>query len=180
MKIRLLPVLLTFFVTGGLLFGGWFAYQSLAVENPVGDIVGTIDGVEEAVVESGRDGLRVSLELNHNADLYAIYTEILEAGETEAGGRQLDIKIVDNASAELNHVWSIVLFDIAEAMDTHRYGTIPDRLAELAKATPGLTYATAMDNERIYVTLHLNDSSKYIVLPRTAASLGVWPNEQVQ
>ena len=39
MKLRLLPVVLSVIISAGVLFGGWFAYTSFAMENPLSDII---------------------------------------------------------------------------------------------------------------------------------------------
>lgn len=180
MKLRLLPVLLTFFISAAVLFGGWFTYQSMAVENPISKIARGIEGVADAQIDSGGKELNIRLELEEGADLSTIYKAIREKSEKEIGSRTLNIEIVSESSAELDRFWATALFDVAQAMDTRRYGDIPVRLKELSAGKQGLTIDTAMDEENVYVSLHMNGKSKYVVLPRTPLQVGVWPNEQVQ
>ena len=180
MKVRLLPVLLTFFVAVVVLFGGWFTYQSLAVENPTSDIVSEIDGVEHAQVESERDSLLIRVWLESDAELSTLYNKLLQQTREQAGSRTVSISIEGEVSDRLNEIWHTALFDVAEAMDTKAYGDIPERMHELEVEHSGLQTVAAMDDSYVYITLRLDGKTKYVVLPRVPDRMGVWPNEQVQ
>lgn len=180
MKLRLVPVLLTFFITAGLLFGGWFAYQSLAVENPVSRNVSGIAGVEHAAIDSTRSELVVHVTLQDSADLFDVYKQIRETTKSEIGSKKLVITIDNPSSDALERLWRSELFYMAAAMDSRDYGQIPERLAQLAAGHAGLSADSAMDDENVYITIRLDGVSKYIVLPRNSQTMGVWPGEQIQ
>jgi len=180
MKLRLLPVLLAFFISASLLFGGWFAYQSFAVENPVSEAISAIAGVEHAQIDSTRSTLRIGVTLQDSADLHTIYKKIYEQGMREIGVRKLVIEIENPSSESLDQLWSTELFAIAQAMDTRQYGEIPTRLAELSASHDGLEVKTAMDEEHVFITLRWNGEAKYVILQRKSDGLGVWAGEQVQ
>lgn len=179
MKVRLLPVLLTFLISAGLLFGGWFTYQSVAVENPINDMIDSVAGIEDASIELDRDLLLIRVRLTDEAELSTLYHSLLEQSYAIVSDRTVRLEIVDESTEALNRIWQAVLFDVAEAMDSQRYSSIPKRMQELADETPGLKAETAMDERNVYITLKHDGAAKYVVLPRNPARLGVWPVEQV-
>jgi hypothetical protein len=59
-------------------------------------------------------------------------------------------------------------------METKHYADIPAALQAKAGQVPNLKVDTEMDETNVYVRLTQGDFSKYIILPRTPAQLGVW------
>ncbi|MNI38883.1 hypothetical protein D3C73_930440 [compost metagenome] len=62
-------------------------------------------------------------------------------------------------------------------METKHYAEIPSSLDKQAAQLNGMTVATEMDNKYVYIRLTKGEYSKFILLPRVPAQLGVWPNE---
>ncbi|WP_127530710.1 hypothetical protein [Paenibacillus kobensis] len=175
MRLRIVPAILSVAVTGGLLFGGWFAYDHMAVKEPLAKAVNGLPGVvgSESSVENGT--VHVSLTLADNADLRTVYEQLAKDGQSVLNGRKLQLDVSGQAgSAELDKLWSTVLFDVAEAMETKSYSNIPAALDRLSAGHPGLKAATDMDETNVYVTLRKGEAIKYIILPRTPAMLEVW------
>ena len=148
MKLRLFPVALTFVITGGLLFGGWYAYQSLAVDNPLYGQIESIAGIDDFTLETSRDRVAIRVKLDERADLPAVWTTLHEQMKPYAGQRQLYIRVTGEASPELDRLWSTALFDVAEAMDARRYGDIPDRMLELEQAADASSMSFCPDGLR--------------------------------
>lgn len=180
MKLRLLPILITFILTFSLLFGGWFVYRSVAVENPLAQAVSSIDGVQLKDIKITASRVVIRLNAEQDISLREVYRQVAENGEQTIGKRQLDIQIVNPSSAKLDQIWSAALFDVAQAMETKHYAQIPKTMDRLMQEHAGLTAVTEMDDSNVYVRLQDGDSSKYIILPRMPATIGVWPNEQIQ
>ncbi|GFN30694.1 hypothetical protein [Paenibacillus xylaniclasticus] len=175
MRVRIVPAVLSVAVTGGLLFGGWFAYDHMAVKEPLSKAVSGLQGVvdSESNVENGT--VYVSLKLAENADLRSVYKQLTKDGQSVLKGRKLQLIVSGNTeSAELDKLWSSVLFDVAEAMETKAYSDIPEALNELTVKHAGMTASTEMDETNVYVTLRKGEAVKYIILPRTPATLEVW------
>ena len=175
MKLRLLPVLLTVFISAAAMFGGWFVYQSFAVEHPIGASIESLSDVRDVAVDSDSKELRIRLTLEEDSDLYKVYQEI----KAQVDKKPFTIEIMNESSPELDKLWSSTLFSIAEAMETSTYSTIPQTLDALQTEIPGLDYNSAMDEKNVYISLHMDGQSKYIVMPRYAHQIGVWPNEQI-
>jgi hypothetical protein len=177
MKLRLLPILVSLIITSGMLFGGWFVYHSAALVNPLTDTVRQIPGVAHAAVEIQNEAVDIELKLEPDASLRAVMERLRKEAASLTGERKLNIRVVNESSAELDEWWSLSLFDVAQAMETKRYGDIPRALSERSAQLPGLEAVTEMDEEYVYVRLRKGDDSKFVLLPRIPETLGVWPNE---
>lgn len=177
MKLRLLPVLISIIVSSAVLFGGWFLYDSVAMQNPLMDIIEQTEGVQTVELDIQNDVVIVKLQIEPEASLRQIHEKIKTDGASILGNREIKLEVTDNTSPAIEKWWSLALFDIAEAMDSKQYSNIPATLTKHAGAYTGLQASSEMDNENVYIKLSDGTNNKYIVLPRTPAQIGVWPNE---
>lgn len=177
MKLRLVPVLVSIVVTSALMFGGWFVYRGVALESPLADTLRGTDGVLAVSVNIQADTVGVKMELAPDANLHEIMRVIRESGKKAIGKRDVDVTITNRTSDEIERWWSESLFDVAEAMDHHKYGKIPELLNKRAAELPGLQIGTSMDEEYVYIRLVRGDDSKFVMLPRVPERIGVWPYE---
>ncbi|AFC29939.1 hypothetical protein [Paenibacillus mucilaginosus] len=181
MKLRLLPVILSVLVSSSLLFGGYFAYQSFAMENPLQKTVSGIKGVELVAMDLSGTSAAMEIKLEKGTSLREVYHQIQSQGGTALARKDLKLKVTNPGSARLEQWWSTALFDIAQAMETKQYAQIPATLKEKAAQADqtggAITATTEMDENYVYITLTDGEASKYIMLPRAAAKMGVWPNE---
>ena len=65
MKLRLLPVILSVIISAGVLFGGWFAYTSFAMENPLSHIISEAPGVTNSTMKLSSN--QVDIEVTFEA-----------------------------------------------------------------------------------------------------------------
>jgi len=177
MKLKVLPILIALLTSGILLFGGWFMYRSYAMENPLADLVKKNTGVEQVDTTFSNKQAIVSVKLSDQANLRQIYQSIVVDGASLVGGREVQLKVDSDSSAAIDDWWSKALFGVAQAMDTKQYADIPGLLTKEAAAVPSLQAMTEMDDVNVYIRLSDGTHSKYIILPRVPASMGVWPNE---
>lgn len=177
MKLRLLPVAISVVVSSVVLFGGWFGYHSYAMENPLMNIVQGVPGVKNAQMDLKTDEVDISLNIDSGASLRQIYDSIQKQGVSIIGKREVKLNVTNASSEELDRWWSSALFDVAQAMETKQYASIPKVLEQHKSAMPGLKVTTEMDDNYVYVQLVDGDKSKFVMLPRTAPKIGVWPNE---
>lgn len=176
-KLRLLPLILSILISSIVLFGGWFVYHSMALKNPLSQIVADLEHVEQAEVAFLNEEVIVELQLSQEASLREITHAIKSEGASIIKDRELKIEVTNSSSSELDFWWSTVLFDVAQAMETKRYGDIPKTLEHLKGNLPGLELSAEMDETNVYIHLVHQNQNKFIVLPRTPVQLGVWPNE---
>ncbi|GMK42459.1 hypothetical protein PCCS19_55190 [Paenibacillus sp. CCS19] len=177
MRIRLIPALVSVAVGVGLLFGGWYTYDQFAVKGPLEKAISKLPDVVESTSSFNNGAANVSLTLDEGANLRTVYDQLLTDGASVLKGRELKLDVTGAVSSdELDKLWSTVLFDVAQAMETKTYSQIPAALDKLAAEHAGLTVDTEMDDANVYVTLHKGEAFKYIILPRTPATMEVWNN----
>jgi hypothetical protein len=174
MKLRFIPILITVAVTSALLFGGWYFYQSSAVENPIKNVILGVQGVNQVTTNINNSQVSIDLKLNKDADLRNLYSTISKEGASLLSSRELKLNLESQTSPELDQWRSSALFEVAQAMDTKHYADIPQVLKARAQEIPGLSVMTEMDETNVYVRLTDGVNSKYIILPRTPAQMGVW------
>lgn len=80
MKLRLLPLLVSVTISATLLFGGWFAYQSFAMENPLSAIVSSTPGVEHVQTRISSEAALIELKLASGTSLREVYNRIQNEG----------------------------------------------------------------------------------------------------
>jgi hypothetical protein len=178
-KLRPLPIIITLLLSSTLLFGGWFVYRGVAMENPLTQIVNDLDHVTLRHIAITKEQVKLELEIRPDASLREIYRQIAEKGAQTIGNRRLDIRVVNDSSEKLEQVWATALFDIAQAMETKQYTEIPKTMERLERENPGLTAFSEMDDHNVYIRLTLGEHSKHVILPRIPITIGVWPNEQI-
>lgn len=174
MKLRWIPIVMTIAVSSIILFGGWFVYQSLTMKQPLHRVVQELPDVVDSQVEMNQKDVLLHLTLNKNANLRETIQYIRTEGASALGNKQLQIEVANESNETLDHWWSSVLFEVAQAMETRQYGMIPKQLAEQALQIPGLQTTAEMDEQNVYIRLVLGDDSKFIILPRHSVQLGVW------
>ncbi|SEB63178.1 hypothetical protein [Paenibacillus sp. GP183] len=177
MKLRPMPIIISVVVSAVVLFGGWFAYNSYAMEQPLTDIANKAPGVESSTTNLSSTQVLLELKLKQDANLREIVQQISKQGSTIIGQRELVVRVTGQSSPELDAWWSKALFDVAQAMETKQYANIPITLQAKAASVSGLTVDTQMDSKYVYVRINKGTSSKFIMLPRVSGKIGVWPNE---
>ncbi|MEX2460365.1 MAG: hypothetical protein WD469_03550 [Paenibacillaceae bacterium] len=173
MKLRLIPILITVAASSALLFGGWFFYHSMVMENPIKAVILGVQGVNQVTTDINSKQVSIDLDLGKDADLRNLYSTISTEGASLLRNRELKLNLESQSSPELEQWWSTALFEVAQAMDTKHYAVIPETLKNKALGMPGLAVETAMDETNVYVRLTDGENSKYIILPRTPAQMGV-------
>lgn len=175
-KSKIIPIVITACISAVLLFGGWNLYRGFAVEKPLEQLARDLPGVEAAHPVVGQSQITLELALAADANLREIYQVIKEEGKKAIGAKELQLQVNGSGNEQLNQIWSTVLFQVAEAMETRQYSQIPAALSELSAAHEGLSASTEMDESNVYITLRIGEDAKFVVLPRQPAKLGVWAN----
>ncbi|BBI33244.1 hypothetical protein [Cohnella abietis] len=178
MKIRIIPITITVALAAVILFGGWFAYRHYGVEKPLDKVANSVAGVETAKVEMSNGLVTVKVKLAPDADLGEVYRLIKKDGASEIGSKKLELAATatDKESVRLEKAWSYALFDVAEAMENHKYSGIRNTMESLSEQFAGITVHTDMDETNVYISMRDGNAAKYVILPRQPAMLGVWSN----
>lgn len=176
MKLKIVPMTLTAALTAVFLFGGWFVYRHYGVERPLDRIAADVPGVKSASSELRGGEVVVTVELKPDADLATVYNQIRKNGDRAIGSKKLELNASADVSEQLNDAWSYSLFDIAEAMETHRYSGVREAMDKLSARFPGVTAKTSIDDDNVYISIRDKEAAKFVVLPREGARQAVWPN----
>lgn len=176
MKLRLLPVVLSVIISAGVLFGGWFAYTSFAMENPLSHIISAAPGVTNSTMKFSSNQVDIEVTLKPDANLRNVVEQIKEEGASIIGKRSVNISVKNQSSEKLDQWWSKALFEVAQAMETKHYANIPITLQKYAEGVPNMKVDSEMDEHNVYIRLTDGDATKFIMLPRIS-QIGVWPNE---
>lgn len=177
MKIRVFPVLISFVISFAVLFGGYYLYQSYALQSPLNEKISNIEGVVSAETNLNDEQVVITLELEPNASLRSVMEEIEVSGGDYIKHREIQLNITNSSSESIDQWWSSMLFDVAEAMETKQYSTIPVLLKQGESEVEGLETFAEMDDQHVYVRLNKDGAERFIILPRTPAVYAGWSNE---
>lgn len=179
MKLRLVPVLITSVLSATLLFGGFFVYRHFAVQEPLQKIVSQYDGVNNSHISINRNEVTLKLDLAPGTKLRELVQYVSEEGKSVIDGRSLKLDVEQKSSKLLDEYWDKAMFSVAEAMESRKYTLIPTQLDRLKERYPqykDVIATTEIDDTNVYVSLSSGEDSKFIILPRKPATLGVWSN----
>ncbi|OAB32575.1 hypothetical protein PMSD_16475 [Paenibacillus macquariensis subsp. defensor] len=175
MKFRIMPIALTVVISGSLLFGGWFAYKQVKVQNPLQNIVTEYEGVNTAQLYITRDEVVVKLDIEPGTRLPGLVQQLKTEGKSIVGKRTLKLDVKEHTTANINEFWDKAMFPVAEAMENKRYTQIVDKLKEMEQGST-VKALTEMDDQNVYISLTDGKGSKFIILPRVPGVMGVWNN----
>ncbi|MEK4287766.1 hypothetical protein [Paenibacillus sp. FSL P4-0502] len=179
MKLRLVPVLITSLLSATLLFGGFFLYRQFAMQEPLQKIVSQYEGVNDFHISINRNEVTLKLDLQPGTKLRELVQYVSKEGKSMIDGRTLKLDVEQNSSELLDEYWDKAMFSVAEAMESRKYTLIPTELDGLKAQYPqykNVIASTEIDDNNVYVSLSNGKESKFIILPRKPATLGVWNN----
>lgn len=174
MKLRPIPIAISVFVTATLLFGGWFVYRQVAMFKPIEKLVSAYEGVNNVQIDINPNEVTLNLDLEPQTNVRGLVELINTDGSQYIKGKKLKLDVKNHSTEELDEFWSSALFTVAEAMETRQYTQIPEKLQKMSDGNIQVDYD--MDDENVYVSLSDGEASKFIILPRQPATMGVWPN----
>lgn len=149
-----------------ILFGGWYLYQTISIKNPINEAVSSIEGIKVTNLDIDKNNVNLSINL-YDVDNFQVTYELIEETVTPyLQNRSLNIEIVNNGNESLNYAWSKSYFYIAEAIDNKEYSLIPQAIDNMEKEYNLDRAGYTMDETNIYIDLHQDDASLYIVIPR--------------
>ncbi|MFD2371723.1 hypothetical protein ACFSO0_17510 [Brevibacillus sp. GCM10020057] len=152
--------------TLALLFGGWFLYQKIEIEEPIRTEIGQLQSASLTHLDVGKDKIEIDLKVTKPKAFPQDFRHLQETTASLSAGKQVEIR-VDNQSRSLKDVWNNGQFVFTEAIELHQYSRIP-QLVEQWKAEHQLDDASAlMDDTNIYVYLKKGSEDFYTIVPRS-------------
>lgn len=121
----------------------------------------------------------MKLDLQPGTNLRDLVSYVSKEGKSVIEGRKLKLDVEQNSSELLDDYWDKAMFSVAEAMESRKYTIIPtelDRLKQQNTEFKDVIASTDIDDNNVYVSLSNGKESKFIILPRKPATLGVWNN----
>ena len=94
MKIRPLPIFLSFLFTGFLLFGGWYTYQDQFVKKPIRDEVAKMKDVTLKSVSVGKDTVILEVAFNQPKQFKTSFLSIQQIAKEQSGGKKVTLNII--------------------------------------------------------------------------------------
>jgi len=152
--------------TLALLFGGWFLYQKIEIEEPIRAEIGQLQSASVTHLTVGKDKIEIDLKVTKPEAFPQEYRHLQELTASLSAGKQVEIQ-VENQAQNLKDIWANGQFVFTEAIELHQYSRIP-QLVEQWKAEHQLDDASAlMDDTNIYVYLKKGAEDFYTIVPRT-------------
>lgn len=176
MKLRAVPIVVAAALAAMLLFGGWFINRQLTVQSPLEQLVTQYPGVTSAQIDIKQNQVLLKLDLKPQTDVAGLVSKVNKEGQSMIGSRTLKLDIADHSNESLNKWWSDAMFPVAEAMESKKYTEIPTTVNHMKKISSQVEADTDMDSNNVYIYLSEGKATKYIILPRVAQGMGVWPN----
>ncbi|MGG1659698.1 hypothetical protein [Brevibacillus sp. NRS-1366] len=166
MQLKKSTIGLSLLATLALLFGGWFLYQKMEIEEPIRTEVGQLQSATLDHLNISKDKIQIDLKVTKPETFPQEYRDLVEKTSKFAGDKEVVIG-VNNQSQAMSDIWKNGQFVFTEAIDLHQYSRIPQMVAEW-KASNKLDAASAlMDDENIYVYLKKGTEDFYTIVPRS-------------
>ncbi|MFP3388032.1 hypothetical protein [Brevibacillus sp. SIMBA_040] len=166
MQLKKSAIGLSLLATLVLLFGGWFLYQKMEIEEPIRTEVGQIHSATLGQLNIGKDKIEIDLKVTKPENFPQEYRELVANTSKLAGDKEVEIRVV-NQSQAMDDIWKNGQFLFTEAIDLHQYSRIPQMVSEW-KADNKLDEATAlMDDANIYVYMKKGTEDFYTIVPRS-------------
>ena len=89
MKLRIVPIVLTVVISASVLFGGWFLYRQMALQNPLANVVSQYDGVKDSHIDIKQNTVTLNLDLAPDTNLQGLVQHIKKEGKSVIGNREL-------------------------------------------------------------------------------------------
>ncbi|WP_411504259.1 hypothetical protein [Brevibacillus centrosporus] len=166
MQMKKSTIGLSLVATLALLFGGWFLYQKIEIEEPIRTEIGQLQSASLTHLDVGKDQIQIDLKVTKPESFPEEYRKLVDVTSKLSANKNVVIS-VDNQSQDLREIWTNGQFVFTEAIDLHQYSRIP-QLVDQWKKDHQLDDASAlMDDNNIYVYLKKGTEDFYTIVPRT-------------
>ncbi|WP_400163741.1 hypothetical protein ACAF76_011770 [Brevibacillus sp. TJ4] len=166
MQLKKINVVFSLLATLALLFGGWFLYQKIQIEEPIRAQIGQLESATLNGLKMESENIHIDLTVTNPEKFPNEYKQLLEKTTKLAGDKKVVITVA-NSSEEIRSIWHQGQFVFTEAIDLHQYSRIPELMEEW-KASNGLDEAFAlMDETHIYVYMKKGTEDFYTIVSRS-------------
>jgi hypothetical protein len=158
-------ILLSLTATLAFLFGGWFLYQKMEIEEPIRHVVGQMKSAQLTQLKVEKDQVSVMLKVTKPEQFPEEYRNVSKSLGEIVQNKQIVLSI-SNKKNQLKEVWRDGVFAFTEAVDLHQYSKIPMMLADWKQKYHLDEAVTQMDEANVYVYLKRGQDEFFVLVPR--------------
>ncbi len=164
-----LPVIIIAFVLAlGLLISLNWAYTEMIVKKPFSQQISEVDGVKNYTIESGTEGLILTVELDMVNNIQKTYSNLYEIGQSHVKDNEsLEIRIVDNPNNELIEVWNEIQYYAYQSLVQGDFVTLKDSMDGLAQNNDSMKYQVYINDTHLFIQVQSHENYIYRILQRT-------------
>ncbi|MGD8189254.1 hypothetical protein ACQCN2_04550 [Brevibacillus ginsengisoli] len=165
MQLRKAPILISLLVTMALLFGGWFLYQKVEVEEPIRTEISGMTSATLADLQINKDQILIKLTVTNPDKFPAEYMDLQNYIAQDITNKKVEVDLT-NQNPALKQIWMDGTFAFTEALDLREYSKIPQLVSDWKVKNHLDNASTAMDQNNIYVFLKRGSEEYYTIVPR--------------
>ncbi len=157
-------------VSFSVLYLGNLLYSRFSVGEPLDKVFKQSPAVLSYTVAKRDPVIVVRVKLAEVQDLHKEVAGLQERAETVSRGRKVSVITEDARDEILSEAYYSIHFHIQEALATGGFSRMAGEIERLAREADLERYKVFVDDDSVYVQLHLNGHYLYEVLPRPVES----------
>lgn len=165
MQLRKVPIITSLLVTMALLFGGWFLYQKVEIEEPIRTEISGMKSATLADLQMNKEQLLIKLTVTNPDKFPEEYMELQNHIEQQINNKKVTV-VLTNQDDALKQVWMDGTFALTEALELRQYSKVPQIVGDWKLKNHLDKASTAMDHNNIYVFLKRGADEYYTIVPR--------------
>lgn len=165
MQVRKVPIISSLLIALALLFGGWFLFQKVEVEEPVRTKIEQMDSATLADLQVTKEQMLIKLTVTKPASFPEEYMALEEDINRIVKNKQVTVELT-NQNEQLKKVWNEGTFALTEALELRQYSKLPALVNEWKVANNLDLAYTSMDKSNIYIFLKRGGDEFYTIVPR--------------
>lgn len=165
MQVRKVPIISSLLITLALLFGGWYLFQKVEIEEPVRTKIAQMDSATLADLQVTKEQMLIKLTVTNPDAFPEEYTSLEQEINRIVNNKQVTVELT-NQNEELKKVWNEGTFALTEALELHQYSKLPALVNEWKVKNQLDTALTSMDKSNIYIFLKRGSEEFYTIVPR--------------
>lgn len=149
-------VLVSFFLTLGLLLGGNYLYNLQQFNRPLENSYTEHPDILSYTIKNEKELVHIEIELKRVTNLDKTHLDIVQSTRAILGHSNFSLSIVDNSSEKLDRAWSKINFHIEKAVSDGDYPAAAVAIEDIASehdievsfsVTPDYVYLAAYDED---------------------------------
>jgi hypothetical protein len=161
-------IVLSLVLTAAFLFCGQALWHNYAVAKPLDKTLQEINGVEQVTLHKKSkldDTVTIDVTLKNAANFATTYKQISDTAKQILGQNQVQIKINDHRTPDLEQLYYDVHFYLQEAIATGSFALMNERIQQTA-TEHGAAANIYVNTDTIYVKLAKGEAELYMLIPR--------------